>query len=357
MKYTLEQLGFSPFFNSYFKPFGQQGFSAGRIAVENKNSYTILSEIGTLQGEVSGKMLFNANSSSDLPKVGDWVVMTVFEQEEKAVILDILPRKTTFSRKAAGKQVNEQIIAANIDLIFIVQSLDANYNLRRLERYLVMAYESGAKPVVILNKADLCLDVAAKENAVTKIARHVPVIVMSAIDNCNLEKLQPFLITGATIAFTGSSGVGKSTIINKLSGKDIQITGDVRETDSKGRHTTTRRELILLNNNVVLIDTPGMREIHVWNADEGIEDTFADIIHLASQCRFSNCSHTNETKCVVIEALRNNSISQEHYNNFLKLQKEVAYIRRLEDKRTYLDNKQKTKKVQKQLNQMIRYKS
>jgi ribosome biogenesis GTPase / thiamine phosphate phosphatase len=353
MHYNLKNIGFSSFFEQHFLPFAQQGFSAGRIATEYKHSYTILSESGLLQGEVSGKLLFTADSAAALPKTGDWVVMTVFEQEQKAIIHEVLPRISSFSRKVTGKKAEEQIIATNVDLLFIVQSLDAGFNLRRLERYLVMAHESGAKPVVVLNKADLCTDIPAKLAQVKQIAHDTPVLALSGLEETGLEQLNQFMKPGITIAFTGSSGVGKSTIINKLSGTDVQETSEVRATDAKGRHTTTRRELIVLTNGAVLIDTPGMRELQLWNAEEGIEDTFADIVQLASSCRFSDCTHTVEKGCAVIKAVDQEELLMERYNSYMKLQKELAFLHVQQDQRSFLAQKQKHKSIHKQFKKIM----
>jgi ribosome biogenesis GTPase len=314
----------------------------------------MFSENGILQGEVSGKLLFTANSPSDFPKTGDWVVMSVFEHEQKAIIHQVLPRISAFSRKVPGKKIEEQIIATNIDLLFIVQSLDAGFNLRRLERYLVMAHESGTKPVIVLNKADLCKDLAERLAQVKQMSSDTPVIALSGLKETGLEQLKPFMQPGVTIAFTGSSGVGKSTIINKLSGTVIQETSAVREIDAKGRHTTTWRELILLSNGAILIDTPGMRELQLWNASEGLEDTFADISHLASNCHFSDCTHTVEKGCAVIAAVDQEELTLERYNSYKKLQKELAYLSVQQDQRSFLALKQKTKRIHKQYKQIIR---
>ncbi|QHT68018.1 ribosome small subunit-dependent GTPase A [Rhodocytophaga rosea] len=357
MNYTLMNLGFSSHFEQHFLPFQQQGFAVGRIATENKNQYTIFSESGILQGEVSGKLLFTANSPADFPKTGDWIVMSVFEQEQKAIIHEVLPRISTFSRKVTGKKVEEQIIAANINLLFIVQSLDANFNLRRLERYLVMAHESGAKPVIVLNKVDLCKNLTEKLTQVKQISQDTPVVALSGLKETGLEQLEPFMQPGVTIAFTGSSGVGKSTIINKLLGSAIQETSEVREVDAKGRHTTTRRELIVLPNGTILIDTPGMRELQLWNASEGLDDTFADIADLSSNCRFSDCTHTVEKGCAVIEAINQEELPMERYNSFMKLQKELAYLAVQQDQRSLLAIKQRDKRIHKQYRQIIRNKN
>jgi ribosome biogenesis GTPase len=283
--------------------------------------------------------------------------MSVFELEQKAIIHEVLPRISIFSRKVTGKKLEEQIIATNINVLFIVQSLDAGFNLRRLERYLVMAHESGAKPVIVLNKADLCKDLPEKLAQVKQILPDTPVVALSGLKETGLDQLEPFMQPGTTIAFTGSSGVGKSTIINKLSGTEIQETSAVREIDAKGRHTTTRRELIILSNGAILIDTPGMRELQLWNASEGLEDTFADIAQLSSDCRFSDCTHTVEKSCAIIEAINREELTPERYNSYMKLQKELAYLSVQQDQRSFLALKQKTKRIHKQYKQIIRNKN
>jgi ribosome biogenesis GTPase len=314
----------------------------------------LLTEQGYLTGEITGKLQFAAQSSADLPKVGDWVVISVFIDEQKAVIHAVLNRKTCFSRKVPGSKFEEQVIATNIDLLFIVQSLDHSFNLRRLERYLVMANESGAQPVIILNKADLCTDVVARLQEVKQIAGAVPIIVLSCLEDDIRAKLSAYLQAGTTIAFTGSSGVGKSTLVNRLAGQERQETSQVRTLDSKGRHTTTHRELILLENGVILMDTPGMRELQLWQAEDGLEETFSEFAQLATHCLFTDCTHSQEKGCAVIAAVESGEVTPERYSSYMKLQKELAHLSLKSDKHQFLAHKKNVKKLHKQAKQMYK---
>jgi ribosome biogenesis GTPase len=284
-----------------------------------------------------------------LPKVGDWVAISLFDENTKAVIHDVLPRRTKLSRKSADRKTKEQVIAANIDTVFIVQSLDENFNVNRLARYLVTVNQSGAKPVVILNKSDLCNTVTDKIYEVMKLDDRVKVFPVSATNNIGIEQLKESISKGETIAFVGSSGVGKSTLINVLLGIDKLKINPVRESDSRGKHTTTRRELIVLPNGGILIDTPGMRELGLWNADNGLSQTFSDFEEYASQCYFSDCTHTHEIKCAVLQALKDGAITQQQYDNYLKLRKELKYLERKQDKFAELEEKKKWKNIGKEI--------
>ncbi|MFC1607658.1 ribosome small subunit-dependent GTPase A [Candidatus Latescibacterota bacterium] len=338
----LEALGWNSFFEKEFASYKEEGFEAGRVAVENRNSYIVYSEFGELAGEASGRMLYSS-LHAELPKVGDWVAMAVFPEEKKAIIHHVLPRKTQFSRNAAGKKTSEQVVAANLDIVFIVQGLDFNYNLRRLERYLVMAHESKAQPAAILNKADLCDDWEERASEVRSLASDIPVFAVSAKSGMGVDEIKHLITPGMTVAFIGSSGVGKSTIINRLAGKDILETGEVRDFDSKGRHVTTRRELILLPDGGMLVDTPGMRELQLWTADDGIRETFADIEEMAQDCHFADCTHTVEAKCAVLQAVKDGSLPVKRHENYVKMQKELSYLDTKQDKSQLLEKKRKDK--------------
>lgn len=343
--HELTKLGWHPELEAAAEPYRQQGFDVGRIAIENRDNYLLLTASGEFQAHVTGKLLFQSENPSELPKVGDWVVVSLFEDEGKAIIHEILPRKTTFSRKVAGSKTDEQVVAANIDTTFIVQSLDHDFNLRRLERYLVMIYESRIQPAIILNKVDLCDTPEAKITEVEALAKEAPIFAISATTLTGMDKLQNFLESGRTYAFIGSSGVGKSTVINKLMGTDLLKTRDVRTKDSKGRHTTTRRELVALPSGALVIDTPGMREFQLWSADEGLDSAYEEIIRLADGCRFSDCTHTSEPDCAVLRALESGDITSERYESYLKLNRELAFLGQKQDKRKYLENKRKQKEL------------
>jgi ribosome biogenesis GTPase len=342
---TLETFGWNDFFANHFAPYAEAGYSAGRVFVQHKTQYVLYTEHGELRAETTGKMQYKARSKDDLPVVGDWVVIRVREQEGKATIYDLLPRKSKFSRKVAGPKTEEQIVAANIDTVFLVTGLDGNFNLRRIERYLVVAWESGANPVLVLNKVDLCEAIEPIRQEVEAIAFGVPIIIMSAVNNQGLDELLSHIKKGATGALLGSSGVGKSTIINHLLGKEIQKVQEVRQTDDRGRHTTARRELIMLPSGGLLMDTPGMRELQLWGGDEGIKDAFEDIAGLAQQCRFRDCQHGPEPGCAVQQALEDGTLDPGRFESYLKLQKEIAYLNRKEDKTAELLEKERWKKI------------
>ena len=329
----LNDLGWNPFFEEAFAPYKPEGHSIGRVALEYQGLYRVYTEAGEMLAEVTGKFHFRAESRSEFPAVGDWVVITPFASEKKAVIHAVLPRRSAFSRKVAGAVTEEQIVATNIDTIFLVQGLDGDYNLRRVERYLTLALESGAKPVVILSKADLCNEVQERRVEVERVARGVPVHAISSIKNFGLEQLTPYIGAGLTVAFLGSSGAGKSTLINRLAGRDVQKVQEVRARDDKGKHTTVHRELIVLPAGGLLIDTPGMRELQLWEAGEGLSDTFNDIDTLGGDCYFSNCRHENEPGCAVKEAIEDGSLDAGRFDNYKKMQKELEYLDSRQDMR------------------------
>jgi ribosome biogenesis GTPase len=266
-------------------------------------------------------------------------------EESAATIHELLPRKSKFVRKAPGEKVEEQVVAANIDNVFLVTGLDGDYNLKRLERYLVLAWESGANPVVILNKIDLCGDLSGLLQEVQTVALQVPILTMSALGNEGVEAMRPYLGPGLTGALLGSSGVGKSTIINQLLGEGRQKVKEVRATDSRGRHATTQRELIPLPFGGLLMDTPGMRELQLWGSGEGFDDAFEDVLALARQCRFRDCRHLAEPGCAVRSALESGALDTRRHENYLKLQKEIAYQHRKSDLMAELKEKSKWKKI------------
>jgi len=348
---NLSQLGWSDFFAHSFEAYRGQGYTVGRVALEHKQAYTLYTEQGECSATVSGKLRHQATGTEDLPAVGDWVVIRP-QDEGRAVIHHILPRKSKFSRKTVGSKTEEQIVAANIDTVFLVAGLDQDFNLRRIERYLVLAWESGAAPVILLNKADLCDAIEQRVLEVESVAIAVPVVVLSAAHNQGLTALQPYLKPGQTSALLGSSGVGKSTLTNQLLGTAQQAVQSVRRGDDRGRHTTTHRELLLLPSGGCIIDTPGMREIQIWSEGAGLEETFTDIEALAAQCRFRDCQHQQEPGCAVQQALEAGTLDQQRFASFQKLQKELNYLIRKQDQRANLAEKEKWKQIGKEMRKM-----
>ncbi|MCA1319152.1 ribosome small subunit-dependent GTPase A [Bacillus tianshenii] len=342
----LNELGWNDYLNTGFAAYEEQGFTVGRVMLEHKRIYRVETENGEYLAEVSGKYRFETQSREDYPAVGDWVVLSERASERKATIQALLPRFSKFSRKAAGLTTEEQIVASNVDTVFLVQSLNYDFNARRLERYLIMAWESGATPVIVLTKADLCEDVPAKIKDVEAVALGVPVFAVSVKDETGLEELATYFTTGRTVALLGSSGAGKSTLTNYLLGEEKQVIQEVRGDDDKGRHTTTYRELYLLPTGGLVLDTPGMRELQLWEADGAtVGQSFQDVEELAEQCYFRDCKHENEPSCAVREAIRGGTLEEARYQSYVKLQRELAYLERKSNKRAQLAEKDKWKKI------------
>ncbi len=342
---NLERLGWDPFFAKAFEPFNTEEFLPARVAVQHKGHYLLYSELGELQGRITGRLRYLAGGTQDFPAVGDWVVIRARPEEGAATITDILPRRTKFSRKIAGPITEEQILAANIDKAFIVSGLDEDFNPRRIERYLVLTAESGAEPVIVLNKSDLCDDLPDVLNEIEALSGGAPVLVTSVRQNQGLDQLAACIGEGKTGTLLGSSGVGKSSILNLLLGTDYFATQEVRETDSQGRHTTTHRELVLLPGGGMLIDTPGMRELQLWGETSAVTESFDDIEELIARCKFTNCRHDTEPGCAVREALEDGTLDPDRYASYQKLQKEMNYLARKQDLREQLKEKERWKKL------------
>ncbi len=300
-----------------------KGLYIGRVMSQYKNLYRVITEEGEVTAEISGKLRFSVKTVSDYPAVGDFVMIDRTEDNSgNAIIHNILTRKSVFIRRAAGTSNEEQVVASNIDTVFICMSLNNDFNIRRIERYLGIAWDSGAKPVIVLTKSDLCNNLSEKLKEIDTVAFGVDVIVTSSMNDEGYLPVNRYLGIGQTIAFIGSSGVGKSILINRIMGENILETNGIRN-DDKGRHTTTRREIFVIPSGGVLIDTPGMRELGIESAD--LSKTFADIDALSERCKFSDCTHSNEPKCAVQEAINSGVLSRERYESYLKLKKEAKY--------------------------------
>jgi ribosome biogenesis GTPase len=337
---NIEKLGFDKWFQDRVDSDKTADYQIARVTAVNKNSYVVHNGTKEMFAEISGKMMFNADSPLDYPAVGDWVYVQIFNEDSLSVIYEILPRKSLLKRKTAGKKIDFQLIAANIDTAMIMQSLDANYNLRRLERYLVMVHEGRIHPVVLLSKSDLSTpdEIEIRKTDIQKIMPDIRITVFSNQDHSGLDNVKELLIPGKTCCLLGSSGVGKTTLLNNLVGEALFDTQPVREKDSRGRHVTSRRQMIVLKNGAMIIDTPGMRELGNMAVESGLEDTFSDIAELTDLCRYRDCTHLREEGCAVLAAVEAGTLSEARYQNYIKMKKESAYL-----KLSYLEKRKKDK--------------
>jgi len=352
----LEALGWNEHFASVFESLRAPGLVPARVAVEHRASYEVLTEHGESSASVSGRLRHESRSKLDLPAVGDWVATTPSRGDGPGTIEAVLPRSSVFTRKAAGKERADQIVAANVDVVFVVTSLNAELSARRLERYLTLAWESGAAPVVVLSKADRAEEGGGLVREAETAAAGVPVIVTSAKTGLGVESLLEYLKPHRTGALLGSSGVGKSTLINRILGFERQATGEVREGDDKGRHTTTRRELVLLPGGGILIDTPGMRELQIAEAGHGLLSAFDDIETLAESCAFGDCTHGPEPDCAVKAAVAAGTLDAERLAGFHKLVRELRTRASWEDKRAASQEKQRVKVADRALQKRLKEK-
>ncbi|MBE9138923.1 ribosome small subunit-dependent GTPase A [Nodosilinea sp. LEGE 07088] len=329
-----------------FAPWAEADFEAGRVALEQRGAYQLLTPVGEISAIVTGQFRHQTETEQALPAVGDWVVIQR-QGDDPAIIQAVLPRQSAFVRKAAGGKTEGQVVAANVDTVFLVTGLDGDFNLRRIERYLVAAWESGANPVIVLNKADTCADLASRVEAVESVAIAVPIHAVSATTGAGLEQLDPYLGPGQTVALLGSSGVGKSTLTNHFLGVQQQAIQSVRVDDSRGRHTTTGRHLLPLPSGALLIDTPGMRELQLWTTSDGLGATFADIEELAEDCRFRDCRHEGEPGCAVEGAIAAGDLSSDRLHSYHKLQREQQRLGQRQDARANLNSKRRWKTIHK----------
>ena len=334
----LQALGWTARFAELFEPYGAEGLVPARIGLEHTHIYRVLTGREEWLARVAGRLRHQAAARADFPAVGDWVAVEPPASSGDARIKAVLPRASRFSRRAAGDVTEEQVLAANIDTVFLIGGLDHDFNPRRLERYLVVAWESGATPVIVLNKADLVEDPEGAVNEVRALAPGVDVHAVSVRRPESLEQLRAYLTPGRTGALLGSSGVGKSSIVNSLVGHDLLRTHDVRESDSRGRHTSTNRQLVQLPGGGLLIDTPGMRELQLWDAG-GWSETFADVAGLAEHCRFRDCRHRDEPGCAVTAAVAAGDLAESRLESFRKLDAEREHAERQQDERALLERK------------------
>jgi ribosome biogenesis GTPase len=342
-EFDLNDLGWDASWEDAFEPYAAQQLIPARVAVRHHGPCELWTERGSVGGLPSGKL-----TDEELPAVGDWVAARPLPGERKALIEHVLPRRSAFTRKEAWRRTVEQVVAANVDTVFLMSSLGLDLNPRRLERYLVGAWESGARPAIVLTKADLEPDHAAAVLEVEAIAFGVPIHVVSAVTGEGLDGLESYLRRGATVALLGSSGVGKSTLVNRLAGRDVLTVRELRA-DGRGRHTTTHRELVLLPDGGLLLDTPGMRELQLWAGEESLDGTFEDVSALTGDCRFNDCAHESEPGCAIRAALADGSLPAERWESYRKLQRELRSLEIRRSKRLQSQERRRWRRVNKSM--------
>ena len=334
----LTSYGWSDRLQDDFSPYAAQGFIPGRIIVQQRGGYRVITETGEMEARASGALM-KATADAGRPTAGDWVALEARPGETTALVHHLLPRATAFIRKASGPRGGSQVVAANVDVAFLVASLNGDLNLRRLERYLATTYESGAQPVIVLTKADLAPDAAERADQVRAIAFEAPVLTISSKTGEGLDAVLAHVPPGRTAVLLGSSGAGKSTLLNALAGEERMDTGEIREADDRGRHTTTHREIVRLPSGGLILDTPGMRELGLWEAESGVAAAFEDVEALAADCRFSDCRHGREPGCAVQAAIADGTLPETRWLAYRKLQAELAYEHRREDPKAAIENK------------------
>jgi ribosome biogenesis GTPase len=331
----LEDLGWDAFFADAFEPYEADNLIPARIAVRHHGPCELFTELGPMGGIPAGKL-----SEDELPAVGDWVVVRPVDGERKAVIEAVLPRRTAFTRKEAFQRTVEQVIAANVDTVFVVTAFGFDLNPRRLERYLAAAWDSGASPVIVVNKSDTAVDLLGELVEIEPVAMGIPVHAVSAVTGAGLTDLGPYLGLGKTIALLGSSGVGKSTLVNRFAGHEVLATAET-SAGGRGRHTTSYRELVPLPSGAILLDTPGMRELQLWASEEVLDTTFSEITELAAECKFSDCAHEREPGCAIRRALNDGTLARERWDSYCKLQREMRALAIRKDARLRSEERKK----------------
>jgi len=338
--FDLVTLGWDDQWSSHFAQYRADGLVPGRVGVQHRGAWDVLTELGELRCDIAGRLVHEAASPAELPVVGDWLVVAARPDESAGTIQAVLPRRTKFSRKTAWTAVEEQVLVANIDVVFVVSSMNEDLNLRRLERYLTLAWESGARPVIVLTKADLHPAPEAAVAEVETVAFGAPVHALSNVTGEGLDLVRAHLEPGVTAALLGSSGVGKSTLVNTLLGEELLDTQEIRA-DGRGRHTTTRRQLVVFPSGGLVVDTPGLRELQLWEAEEGLEEAFEDIVELAAECRFSDCAHDTEPGCAIRAALEEGLLSKERWDSYQTLERELEHLERKLDKRAQSEQRKR----------------
>ena len=317
---NLQDLGWDAFFSDAFGPYAADNLIPARVSARHHGPCELITERGRMGGIPAGKL-----SEEELPAVGDWVAVRPLDGERKAVIEAVLPRRTSFTRKEAWQRTVAQVVAANVDTVFVVTAFGFDLNPRRLERYLTAAWDSGSSPVVVVNKSDTAEDPEGELFEIEPVTMGVSVHAVSAVAGDGLEALDPYLQQGRTVALLGSSGVGKSTLVNRFAGREVLATAHT-SAGGRGRHTTSHRELVPLPSGAVLLDTPGMRELQLWADEEVLDTTFSEISELATQCRFSDCSHESEPGCAIRRALSDGTLSRDRWDSYCKLQRELRAL-------------------------------
>jgi ribosome biogenesis GTPase / thiamine phosphate phosphatase len=355
----LEDLGWGPFFQQQLNRCNAPEIMPARVTEEMKGAYRVLSETGPLLASVRGRLLHQASASDELPASGDWVLVERLPGESRGIIARLLDRRTKLSRtrpspSPRSQRTEEQVLAANVDAVFVVGALNRDYNPRRIERYLAVTWESGARPVVVLNKADLRDDVTHLIGETEAIAPGVPVLATSTLTGDGIEAMRAQIAPGETAVFVGSSGVGKSSLLNCLLGDSTQVVRDIRA-DGKGRHTTTSRQLFLIPGGGVVIDTPGLRELTVWDAEAGLDRAFADVDAFAQECAFRDCRHAGEPGCAVRHAINEGDLPEERFASYRKLERELQFMARRQDKALEITERKRWKQIHKQNRERMKF--